>query len=129
MLCDTRRRYRGCGLDLITRDSADALVRETLDCLGRIDALRNVAGAVPQIDLLAMTGEQWAAGAGLRLHGAKRVTLSAWEALKQSSGWVDFLWGSAALDSKPAFAAVAASKAAILAVTKAFAEHGIGDGV
>jgi 3-oxoacyl-[acyl-carrier protein] reductase len=37
--------------------------------------------------------------------------------------------GSAALDPKPAFAAVAATNAAIIALAKAFAEQGIKDGV
>jgi 3-oxoacyl-[acyl-carrier protein] reductase len=37
--------------------------------------------------------------------------------------------GSAALDPKPAFAAVAATNAAITALAKAFAEQGIQDGV
>ncbi len=37
--------------------------------------------------------------------------------------------GSAALDPKPAFAAVAAINAAIIALAKAFAEQGINDGV
>jgi 3-oxoacyl-[acyl-carrier protein] reductase len=37
--------------------------------------------------------------------------------------------GSAALDPKPGFAAVAATNAAIIAMAKAFAEQGIRDGV
>jgi NAD(P)-dependent dehydrogenase (short-subunit alcohol dehydrogenase family) len=37
--------------------------------------------------------------------------------------------GNAALDPKPAFAAVAATNAAITALAKAFAEQGIKDGV
>ena len=37
--------------------------------------------------------------------------------------------GSAALDPKPAFAAVAATNAAITALAKAFAEQGVKDGV
>jgi 3-oxoacyl-[acyl-carrier protein] reductase len=37
--------------------------------------------------------------------------------------------GSAALDPKPGFAAVAATNAAITALAKAFAEQGIQDGV
>jgi len=44
-------------------------------------------------------------------------------------GSVVFMSGSAALDPNPAFAAVAATKAAITAVAKAFAEQGIKDGV
>jgi 3-oxoacyl-[acyl-carrier protein] reductase len=118
-----------CDLDLSKVESAQALVKTTLDRFGRIDALLNIAGAVPQIDLFEMTDEQWRAGAELKLHGARRLTILAWETLKQSKGSVVFMSGSAALDPKPAFAAVAAINAAIIALAKAFAEQGIKDGV
>ncbi len=104
-------------------------MKNTLDRLGRIDALLNIAGAVPQIDLFEMTDEQWNAGAELKLHGARRLTILAWDALKKAKGSVVFMSGSAALDPKPAFAAVAAINAAIIALAKAFAEQGINDGV
>jgi 3-oxoacyl-[acyl-carrier protein] reductase len=118
-----------CDLDLSKVDSAGALVNKTLDRFGGIDALLNIAGAVPQIDLFEMTDEQWRAGTELKLHGARRLTILAWEALKKSKGSVVFMSGSAALDPKPAFAAVAAINAAIIALAKAFAEQGIRDGV
>jgi len=116
-------------LDLSKVESADTLVKTTLDRFGRIDALLNIAGAVPQIDLFEMTDEQWRAGMELKLHSARRVTILAWEALKKSKGSVVFMSGSASLDPKPAFAAVAATNAAITALAKAFAEQGIKDGV
>jgi 3-oxoacyl-[acyl-carrier protein] reductase len=118
-----------CDLDLSRIESAEILVKETLDRFGRIDALLNIAGAVPQIDLFEMTDEQWRAGMELKLHGARRVTILAWKALRESKGSVVFMSGSAALDPKPAFAAVAATNAAITALAKAFAEQGIKDGV
>ena len=118
-----------CDLDLGKVESAETLVNKTLDRFGRIDALLNIAGAVPQIDLFEMTDEQWRAGTELKLHGARRLTIRAWEALKKSKGSVVFMSGSAALDPKPAFAAVAAVNAAIIALAKAFAEQGIKDGV
>jgi 3-oxoacyl-[acyl-carrier protein] reductase len=118
-----------CDLDLSKVDSAGTLVNKTLDRFGRIDALLNIAGAVPQIDLFEMTDEQWRAGTELKLHGARRLTILTWEALKKSKGSVVFMSGSAALDPKPAFAAVAATNAAIIALAKAFAEQGIRDGV
>jgi len=118
-----------CELDLSIVESAQTLVRSALDRFGRIDALLNIAGAVPQIDLFDMTDEQWRAGTELKLHGARRLTILAWESLKQSKGSVVFMSGSAALDPKPAFAAVAAINAAIIALAKAFAEQGIKDGV
>jgi len=116
-------------LDLSKVESAETLVQTTLDRFGRIDALLNIAGAVPQIDLFEMTDEQWCAGMELKLHGARRLTIQAWEALKNSNGSVVFMSGSASLDPKPAFAAVAATNAAITALAKAFAEQGIKDGV
>ena len=116
-------------LDLREPQSADILVKGTLDRYGRIDALLNIAGAVPQIDLFEMTDAQWDDGMALKFHGARRLTIRAWDALKASGGSVVFTSGSAALDPKPGFAAVAAVNAAIIAVAKAFAEQGIKDGV
>ena len=116
-------------LDLRTRESAEILVKKTLDRFGKIDALLNIAGAVPQIDLFTMTDEQWQDGLELKLHGARRLTILAWDALKASKGSVVLISGSAALDPKPGFAAVATINAAIIALAKAFAEQGIKDGV
>jgi len=118
-----------CDLDLSKPEAAETLINATVDRFGRIDALLNIAGAVPQIDLFQMTDEQWQAGMELKLHGARRLTIRAWEALKASNGSVVFMSGSAALDPKPGFAAVAATNAAIIALAKAFAEQGIIDGV
>jgi NAD(P)-dependent dehydrogenase (short-subunit alcohol dehydrogenase family) len=80
-----------CDLDLSKVESAGTLVNKTLDRFGRIDALLNVAGAVPQIDLFEMTDEQWRAGTELKLHGARRLTVLAWQALKKSKGSVVFM--------------------------------------
>jgi 3-oxoacyl-[acyl-carrier protein] reductase len=116
-------------IDLRLPQSAETVVKGTLERFGRIDALLNIAGAVPQIDLFEMTDAQWDDGMALKLHGARRLTVRAWEALKASKGSVVLLSGSAALDPKPGFAAVAATNAAIIALAKAFAEQGIKDGV
>jgi 3-oxoacyl-[acyl-carrier protein] reductase len=116
-------------LDLSQAEAPETVIRTTVERFGRIDALLNIAGAVPQIDLFEMTDQQWATGMELKLHGARRLTIWAWDALKQSKGSVVFMSGSAALDPKPAFAAVAATNAAIIALAKAFAEQGIRDGV
>jgi 3-oxoacyl-[acyl-carrier protein] reductase len=116
-------------LDLREPQSAEIVISGTLERFGRIDALLNIAGAVPQIDLFEMTDAQWDDGMALKLHGARRLTIRAWDALKASNGSVVLISGSAALDPKPQFAAVAATNAAIIALAKAFAEQGIKDGV
>ena len=116
-------------VDLREPQAAEAIVSGTLERFGRIDALLNIAGAVPQIDLFEMTDAQWDDGMALKLHGARRLTMRAWDALKASQGSVVLISGSAALDPKPGFAAVATTNAAIIALAKAFAEQGIKDEV
>jgi 3-oxoacyl-[acyl-carrier protein] reductase len=65
-----------CALDLRDPGAAEALVKTTLDRFGRIDALLNIAGAVPQIDLLEMTDSQWEDGLAPKFQGARRLTNS-----------------------------------------------------
>jgi 3-oxoacyl-[acyl-carrier protein] reductase len=116
-------------LDLREPVAAEKAVSSTLERFGRIDAVLNIAGAVPQTDLFEMTDAQWDDGMALKFHGARRLTIRAWDALKSSKGSVVLLSGLAAFDPKPGFAAVAATNAAIIALAKAFAEQGIKDGV
>jgi len=116
-------------LDLSDRSSAKKVVEQTLARFGRIDALLNVAGAVPQIDLFDMTDEQWDAGMALKLHGARRLTIEAWPALKESKGSVVLISGNSALFPKAPYAAVGTINAAIIALAKAFSDRGITDGV
>jgi 3-oxoacyl-[acyl-carrier protein] reductase len=72
-------------LDLSRVEASKMIVDTTLQRFGRIDALLNIAGAVPQIDL---TDEEWKTGMELKLHGARRLTIQAWDALKKSKGSV-----------------------------------------
>jgi len=116
-------------LDLREPEAAKTLVTKTLERFSQIDAVINIAGAVPQIDILEMTDEQWDDGLALKLHGARRITIHAWEALKKSKGSVIFTSGNSALAPKSAFAAVATINAAVVAMAKAFAERGVADGV
>jgi 3-oxoacyl-[acyl-carrier protein] reductase len=88
-------------LDLRQPQSAKSIIEGTLERFGRIDALLNIAGAVPQIDLFQMTDAQWDDGMALKLNGARRLTIEAWDALKASNGSVVFMSGSAAFAPKP----------------------------
>ena len=116
-------------IDLSDPSAAARVVDEALARFGRIDALLNIAGAVPQIDLFEMTDQQWEAGLALKLHGARRLTLAAWPALKQAKGSVVLMSGNSALFPKAPYAAVGVINAAILALAKAFSDRGIEDGV
>jgi NAD(P)-dependent dehydrogenase (short-subunit alcohol dehydrogenase family) len=117
------------GLDLRDPAAARQTVDKTLQSFGRIDAVVNIAGAVPQVDVLDMSDEQWDDGFALKLHGARRLAIHAWEALKQSNGSVIFTSGNSAQAPKTTFAAVATVNAAIVAMAKAFADRGVADGV
>lgn len=115
--------------DLSKADAAQHVVHSTLEQFGRVDALLNIAGAVPQVDLFTMTDAQWDEGMSLKFHGARRLTLCAWDALKAAGGAVVFTSGNSAQFPKAPYAAVGAINAAIVALAKAFAERGLKDGV
>ncbi|HEX3836423.1 MAG TPA: SDR family oxidoreductase [Steroidobacteraceae bacterium] len=116
-------------VDLADRASARKVIEQTLAKFGRIDALLNIAGAVPQIDLFEMTDEQWDAGMALKLHGARRLTIEAWPALKAAKGSVVLMSGNSAVFPKSPYAAVGTINAAVIALAKAFSDRGIADGV
>ncbi|RBQ07862.1 SDR family oxidoreductase [Pedobacter miscanthi] len=115
--------------DLRESDAALQVVGQAVQRFGRIDALINIAGAVPQISVFDMTDAQWNDGAEMKLHGARRLTIAAWPFLKQSGGSVVFTSGSSAAEPKAAFAAVAVINAAIVALAKAFADTGKAEGI
>lgn len=115
--------------DLRKSEAVDDVISKTIEKFGRIDAVINIAGAVPQIHLFEMTDEQWNDGTEMKLHGARRLTIRAWPYLKASKGSVILTSGNSAENPKPGFAAVATINAAIVALAKAFAEQGLIDGV
>ena len=115
--------------DLAQPSAAQAIVDQTLAAFGRIDALLNIAGAVPQVDLFEMTDAQWEDGLALKLHGARRLTIAAWPALKAVNGSVVLMSGNSAVFPKAPYAAVGTINAAIAALAKAFSDRGIADGV
>jgi NAD(P)-dependent dehydrogenase (short-subunit alcohol dehydrogenase family) len=86
--------------DLAQPEAAAAVVDRALAAFDRLDALLNIAGAVPQIDLFEMTDAQWEAGLALKLHGARRLTIAAWPALKAAKGAVVLMSGNSGLFPK-----------------------------
>jgi 3-oxoacyl-[acyl-carrier protein] reductase len=115
--------------DLGEAPAAAAVVMRTLEAFGRVDAVLNIAGAVPGIDLFELTDAQWDNAMALKLHGARRVTMAAWNALKASGGSAIFVAGSAADVPVAVQAAIGTINAAIVALAKAFADRGLADGV
>ncbi|MBB3148513.1 3-oxoacyl-[acyl-carrier protein] reductase [Phyllobacterium trifolii] len=116
-------------IDLSEPTAADVVISKALNTYGRIDALVNIAGAVPGIDLFDLTDEQWDVAMALKFHGARRLTLKAWASLKSTGGAVVFTSGTAAVTPVAATAAIGTINAAIEALAKAFSDRGIKDGV
>jgi 3-oxoacyl-[acyl-carrier protein] reductase len=83
-------------IDLAQPIAAQCAVDRALAAFGRVDALLNIAGAVPQIDVFEMTDAEWEAGLALKLHGARRLTIAAWPALKATKGAVVLMSGNSA---------------------------------
>lgn len=110
--------------DVSAPSAAQSVISKTMESFGRIDALVNIAGAVPQVDVLEMTDEQWDSGMAVKLHGARRLTMQAWSALEASKGSVIFTSGNSALFPKAGYAAVGTINAAIVALAKAFSDKG-----
>ncbi|MDA9424992.1 SDR family oxidoreductase [Bradyrhizobium sp. CCBAU 53380] len=117
------------GADLAEPDAARDVTAQSLAAFGRIDALLNIAGAVPQVDLFETTDAQWEAGMALKLHGARRLTIAAWPSLMAAKGAVVFMSGNSASFPKSSYAAVGTINAAIVALAKAFSDKGISGGV
>jgi 3-oxoacyl-[acyl-carrier protein] reductase len=115
--------------DLAQPEVAQTVVDQALAAFGRIEALLNIAGAVPQIDLFEMTDAKWEGGLALKLHGARRQTIAAWPALKAANGSVALMSVNSALFPKAPYAAVGTINAAIVALSKAFSDRGMTDRV
>jgi 3-oxoacyl-[acyl-carrier protein] reductase len=111
-LADTAKAVRAAGakplslaLDLREPAAATRAVDLTIQQFGGVDAVVNIAGAVPQTDLFSMTDAEWEDGLSLKFHGARRVTLAAWPTLRARGGSVVFISGTSAEAPKAAFAA------------------------
>jgi NAD(P)-dependent dehydrogenase (short-subunit alcohol dehydrogenase family) len=133
---DTAKPVKAAGAEVLLIDAdlaepgaAQSVVDQTLAAFGRIDALLNIAGAVPQVDLFETTEAQWEAGLALKLHGARRLTIAAWPSLMAAKGAVVLMSGNSASFPKAPYAAVGTINAAIVALAKAFSDKGISDGV
>jgi 3-oxoacyl-[acyl-carrier protein] reductase len=130
----TSAQKEGCeclclAMDLSPATAAGAVIKRTLGRFGRVDALINIAGDVPALDVFQMTDTQWGSGMELKFHAARRLAIEAWEALRATRGSIVFMSGNAADIPKASAAAIGAINAAIEALAKAFADRGIEDGV
>ncbi|WP_242112801.1 SDR family oxidoreductase [Luteimonas aquatica] len=119
--------YLAC--DLRDRGAAGALVDAALARFGRIDALVNNAGATPRGDFLGFSDADWDEGFALKFFGAMRLCRAAWPHLVATRGGIVNIAGIGGRTGSAEFAIGGTVNAALLNLTKALADRGVGEGV
>jgi 2,3-dihydro-2,3-dihydroxybenzoate dehydrogenase len=111
----------GAAIDVARRADAQALVAQTVDRLGRIDILVNVAGILRVAPVLELTDEQWDDTFAVNTKG---VFLCSQEAARimvgQGGGNIVNIASNAAVVPRIDQAAYCASKAAVAHLTRCF---------
>lgn len=108
--------------DLAEPDAADGIVTETLRRHGPLNGLVNNAAFFDTRDSLTDIGDDlWHTTFEVNLFAVVRLTLAAVPALSESHGSIVHLGSEAARMPDPTLAAYAASKAAVLSLSKSLA--------
>lgn len=115
--------------DLSEPAAAARIVEATLAHYGRLDAVVNNAGATPRGDFMKFSDADWDAGFALKFFGAVRLCRAAWPALVASGGAIVNIAGIGGRTGNAEFAIGGSVNAALLNLTKALADRGVGDGV
>jgi NAD(P)-dependent dehydrogenase (short-subunit alcohol dehydrogenase family) len=116
-------------LDLRQPHAPARLVAFAVEQNGRIDIVVNNAGATRRGEFETLTDDDWTDGFALKFFGAVRLTRAAWPHLKQTRGAVLFISGVGGRTPGAQFAIGGSVNAAILSLTKALADAGLGDGI
>jgi 3-oxoacyl-[acyl-carrier protein] reductase len=110
--------------DVSKADSAERMVQEAVDALGRLDFLANNAGTsatsapIPSADLDRLTEDFWATILATNLLGPFRCTRAAAQALRASAGAVCNTASVAGRNMPGSSMAYGASKAGLINLTK-----------
>jgi 3-oxoacyl-[acyl-carrier protein] reductase len=115
--------------DLREPGTAAAAVEQAVLRFGGLDLVVNCAGATQRGDFQTLSDAAWADGYALKLHGAVRVTRAAWPHLKARGGSVVMIAGIGGKQASADFTIGGSVNAALMNLTKALADKGVGDGV
>lgn len=109
-------------VDVLDRASVDALRDRVLDYFGGVDILVNAAGRIARKPTLSVSEEEWRDTMDVNTTGALRVCQSFYEALSSSRrGRIINIVSLNSFVSLKEVAAYAASKAALLSLTRSLA--------
>ncbi|MCD4524203.1 SDR family NAD(P)-dependent oxidoreductase [Nocardioides sp. cx-173] len=115
--------------DVRSVEDVERSVQEVLGWRGRIDALVNCASATRFGTTSTLSDEEWVVGFEVKVFGALRLMRAAWPALAARRGAILNIGGIGARTPSDAVAMTGPLSAALLALTKVFADRGVGDGV
>jgi len=119
-----------CPTDVTDEAAVERMVQATVENFGRLDIMVNNSGIVASTPLLDQSAEEWDAVISTNLRGTYLATRAAGRHLvAQGSGKVINIASNFALQGVPDHAAYSASKAGVIAFTRAmaieWARHGV----
>ncbi len=115
--------------DICTSESAHGAFDEVAGTLGRIDTLVNLAAIYPRKPLMEITDEEWDAECALNIKGTYHLMVAAVNHMKQHvdppniAGRIVNISSVDAFKAHPQNAHYAATKAAVVSLTKSFAHE------
>ena len=115
--------------DLRASDACSRVIDAAIAQFGQLDVLVNNAGATRRGDFLALSDDEWDDGFGLKFFAAMRLSRAAWPHLRASRGAIVNIVGIGGRTGSAEFTIGGAVNAALLNLTKALADRGVGDGV
>lgn len=120
---------RGFACDIGSLDEIERTVGDVCAWGGRIDALVNCASTTRSGTALSLTDAEWVSGFDIKVLGALRLMRAAWPMLAKAHGGVVNIGGIGARTPRDASAMTGPLSAALMALTKVFADRGVADGV
>lgn len=111
--------------DVANEDEVDALIRTSVDRLGRVDVLVNCAGMAPVAPMESLDSRLFHAVMAVNVTAVYLATRAVWPIMSRwNSGVIVNISSVASIDPFPGFAAYGAAKTWVNAWTKATADEG-----
>jgi 3-oxoacyl-[acyl-carrier protein] reductase len=122
--------------DITRKDSAHALFKQAVDAFGRVDCLVNSAAIYPRRPLLEISDDEWDLENAVNIKGTYHMTVAAIEHMRARpkveanvAGRIVNITSVDAFKAHPQNAHYAATKAAVVSLTKSFAQEVAKDGI
>lgn len=122
--------------DITRKDSAHAVFKQALEALGRVDCLVNSAAIYPRRPLLEISDDEWDLENAVNIKGTYHMMVAAIEHMRSRpkveahvAGRIVNITSVDAFKAHPQNGHYAATKAAVVSLTKSFAQEVAKDGI